>query len=121
MKKQDVLALVAIAVVLIAAGLVALAGNQNGETVGALPIFALCAAVAFGMQWSAFVPAFAFRTEKFFDLTGGLTYITVVVLAMVLAGNWDARSMILAAMVLIWAVRLGSFLFRRVLLSGGDR
>jgi steroid 5-alpha reductase family enzyme len=56
----------------------------------------------------------------FFDLTRSLTYITLVGLAVVAAGGWEPRSLVLAGFVLAWAVRLGSFLFARVLQSGGD-
>lgn len=71
-------------------------------------------------QWLAFVPAFRAQTEKYYDLTGALTYISITVLLVVLTPGVDARGLLLAAMVVAWAVRLGSFLFRRVSKHGKD-
>ena len=31
--------------------------------------------MVFVIQWIAYIPAFIFKTEKFYDLTGSLTYI----------------------------------------------
>jgi steroid 5-alpha reductase family enzyme len=120
MNKRSITPFAGIAVAAGIAGLVALAGSHHGESIGGFRVFALCAIAAFAIQWLAFIPAYLLRTEKFFDLTGSLTYITLVVFAVVAAGNWEPRSLVLAALVLAWAVRLGSFLFRRVLQSGGD-
>ena len=33
--------------------------------------------LAFAIQWIAFIPAYIFQTEKFYDLTGSLTYLSV--------------------------------------------
>ena len=85
-----------------------------------IPVFALLVVVAFLVQWLAFVPAFLLQTEKFYDLTGSLTYLTVTVLALVLGPVPDARALLLGMMVGIWATRLGTFLFRRALREGGD-
>jgi len=120
MNKRSITPFAGIAVSVGIAGLVALAGSDHGEAIGGFRVFALCAIGAFSIQWLAFIPAYFFKTEKFFDLTGGLTYITLVAFALLAAGNWDARSLVLAALVVAWAVRLGSFLFARVLRSGGD-
>ena len=120
MKKPDRNALVALPVVLAIAALVALAGSQGGSTVGGLPVFALCVIVAFAIQWVAFVPAYLLQSERFFDLTGGLTYITVAVVAVLFSDAPDARSYLLLAMVVIWAVRLASYLFLRIRKAGAD-
>ena len=120
MKKPDRNALVALPVVIVIAALVALAGSQGGSTVGGLPVFALCVIVAFVIQWVAFVPAYLLQTERFFDLTGGLTYITVAVVAVLFSDAPDARSYLLLAMVVIWAVRLASYLFLRIRRAGDD-
>ena len=120
MKKPDRNALVALPVVIIIAALVALAGSQGGSTIGGLPVFALCVIVAFVIQWVAFVPAYLLQTERFFDLTGGLTYITVAVVAVLFSDAPDARSYLLLAMVVIWAVRLASYLFLRIRKAGAD-
>jgi steroid 5-alpha reductase family enzyme len=99
---------------------VAVAGSQGGSTVGGFPVFALCVIVAFVIQWVVFVPSYLLQTERFFDLTGGLTYITVAVVAVLLSHAPDARSYLLLAMVVIWAVRLASYLFLRIRKAGAD-
>lgn len=106
-------------VVLLGVGL-AVAGSQGGATIGSVPVFAVAVAAAFVLQWLVFVPSFMARTERFFDLTGSLTYILVTLATLVLVGSWEPRRLLLAAVVLIWAVRLGSFLFGRVSRTGAD-
>jgi steroid 5-alpha reductase family enzyme len=76
--------------------------------------------LAFLIQWLAFIPAYGLQTEKFFDLTGSLTYISVSTLALILTQTLDGRSLLLWALVVIWAVRLGSFLFGRIKRAGKD-
>ena len=121
MKKSDRNALVALPVVVVIAALVALAGSQGGSTVGGIPVFALCVLLAFVIQWVAFVPAYLLQTERFFDITGSLTYITVMVVAVLLSAEPDARSWLLLGMVVIWAARLGSYLFVRIRKAGEDK
>ncbi len=120
MKKPDRNALVALPVVVLIAALVALAGSQGGATVGGIPVFALCVALAFVIQWVVFVPSYLLQTERFFDLTGSVTYITVTVAAVLLTPGADARSVLLLVLVAVWAVRLGSYLFRRIRRAGAD-
>lgn len=121
MNKEEQRSLIAIPIVLLIAAALAFAGSQGGYEVAGFPLFALCVALAFVIQWIAFIPAFLKQTEKFFDLTGSLTYITVVLAAVLFSPTVDGRSLLLGAMVLIWAIRLGSFLFRRIHAAGEDR
>ena len=103
--------------------LVALAGSQNGATLGGLPVFAIVVALAVLVQWLVFIPAFIFQTEKFFDITGSITYITVTGVALCYSRYsvpLDARSVLVAALVIIWAIRLGTFLFSRIQKAGKD-
>jgi steroid 5-alpha reductase family enzyme len=121
MKKEDQGSIIGVVVVvLIGAGL-AIAGSQGGHPVSGFPVYALCIAAAFLIQWIAFIPAWLNRTEKFYDLTGGITYTTVTLLAVLLTPDADARSLLLAGIVIVWAVRLASFLFLRIRAAGEDR
>lgn len=120
MTKQDRISLAVTLVVVAIGALVAIAGSQGGATIGALPAFAVAVAAAFVIQWAVYVHAWANRTEKYFDLTGSLTYITITVLLVVLTPGVDARGFLLAALVVIWAARLGTFLFRRISRAGKD-
>ena len=119
MKKTDRTSLVVLPIVIALGYLIALAGSQGGTTVAKYPVFALSVGLAFLIQWLAFIPAYLLQTEKFFDLTGGITYILVVLVTQYFSVI-DARSMLLSALVIVWAVRLGSFLFRRIHKAGKD-
>tara|TARA_B100000073_G_scaffold93023_1_gene73669 strand:- start:113 stop:958 length:846 start_codon:yes stop_codon:yes gene_type:complete len=80
--------------------------------------------LAFLIQWVAYIPAYTFQTEKFYDLTGTLTYLTVVWFTYMLsnsAGELKVGNLILALLISIWAVRLGSFLFLRIHKAGEDK
>ena len=101
--------------------LVALAGGDGGSRAGALSVFAWCVAIAYAMQWLAFVPAWLSHSERFFDLTGSATYLAVLGVALLGSGAGDLRSGLIAAMVAVWAVRLGLFLFLRIRRAGVDR
>ena len=107
-------------IALLAALLVGWAGSQHGYIVAGVPAMLLCVLFAFAVQWLVFIHAWRNRTERFFDLTGSLTYLSVLALALLL-GNADQRSLLIALLVAIWAARLGSFLFRRVSQAGHDR
>ncbi len=100
--------------------LVALAGSDGSSTVGSVSLFALCGLLAYVINWAVFVPSNLAKTEHYFDLTGSATYLTVVGVALLLADDLDTRAIIVGVMVAIWALRLGTFLFRRVRRAGKD-
>jgi len=79
--------------------------------------------LAYIIQWIAFVPAYMFQTEKFYDLTGSLTYTSVFAYCMYLAtlGTINWGSVIISILVIIWAGRLGTFLFTRIAKDGEDK
>ena len=120
MKDADKKALIALPIIILIGVGVALAGSQGSAKVAGLPLFGLGVAYAFVLNWVVFIFAYIFQTEKFFDLTGSLTYISLTVLAVLLSPVRDARSWLLMVLVLIWAGRLGSFLFMRIKRAGKD-
>jgi steroid 5-alpha reductase family enzyme len=120
MKKTDRTSLIIFPILILIGYLVALAGGQGGATLGGVPVFAIAVGLAFLIQWLVFIPSYIFQTEKFFDLTGGITYISVTILALAFSTGTDARSFLLAALVIIWAIRLGTFLFNRIHKAGKD-
>lgn len=99
---------------------VGLAGSSGGVTVGGLPLFLMCGVIAFVIQWLVFIPAYRYQTEKYYDLTGSLTYISLTLISLHFAPLLDGGRLLIAAMVMIWAVRLGSFLFARIRADGHD-
>lgn len=112
---------IAVIPVAIAIGLgLAAAGAQGGQSIGGIPLMYLVVAYAFGVQWLAFIPAILFRTERFYDLTGGYTYMSIALITGCLVKLPDARSLILLTCIFIWSARLGLFLFRRITRTGTD-
>ena len=120
MKTTDRNSLIVFPVLILIGILVALAGSQGGASAFGVPLFALSVGLAFLTQWLVFIPAYLMQTEKFFDLTGSITYISVITIAVIFSAKADARSILLAALVVIWAARLGSFLFSRIKKAGKD-
>ena len=120
MKTTDRNSLIAFPVLILVGFLVALAGSQGGASIAGVPLFASLVGLAFLIQWLVFIPAYLMQTEKFFDLTGSITYISVTLIAVFFSKAHDVRSILLAALVVIWAVRLGGFLFGRIQKAGKD-
>ncbi len=110
------LAWVGTALALIAAAAMAFAGRHPDTS-----LFALLVALAFIIQWIAFVPAYLRQTEHFYDLTGSLTFITLSVLALAFADDLDMRAGLIGGLTIIWALRLGTFLTLRIRRSGFDQ
>jgi len=111
---------ISIAVATVIGALISWAGSDGGDRFGVFPVFALCGVLAFAVNWAAFIPAAIKRTEHYYDLTGGITYITVTVVAVSLSSSLDLRSAIVAGMVMFWSIRLASFLFMRISRAGKD-
>ncbi len=120
MKTTDRNALIVFPVLILTGLLLAIAGSQGGNRIAGIPVLALLVGLAFLIQWLVFIPAYWRQTEKFFDLTGSLTYITVITLALLLSTGVDGRAILVWALVVIWAVRLGTFLFSRIKRAGKD-
>ena len=73
--------------------------------------------MTFVIQWIAYIPAFFFKTEKFYDLTGSLTYIVTILFALYASDsfrNLNLGNVFVGLAIIIWAIRLGSFLFMRI-------
>ncbi|MEM9839768.1 MAG: DUF1295 domain-containing protein [Pseudomonadota bacterium] len=85
------------------------------------PLFGLFVIIAFGINWLVFIPSAIARTEKFYDLTGSLTYLSLIAAAAFLTMPLDVRGTIVAVCVAVWALRLGTFLFSRIRRDGEDR
>ncbi|KAF2243847.1 DUF1295-domain-containing protein [Trematosphaeria pertusa] len=102
-------------------------------------------ALAYGIQTAVAVPSIAGQTERFYDLSGSLTYLSCTALSLFLPylrarsagaitgglaeylsapapgqGLWWWRQAVLSAAVGMWATRLGSFLFKRITSDGTD-
>ncbi|MEO0493325.1 MAG: DUF1295 domain-containing protein [Actinomycetota bacterium] len=113
-------AVIGIIVAAVLGSIISTLGGDGGEELGGLPTFAWLVIIAFGVNIAVFVPSFLAKTEHYYDLTGSLTYLTVTLVALITAEDRDLRTVLFAVLIVLWAGRLGSFLFRRVRRDGGD-
>jgi steroid 5-alpha reductase family enzyme len=120
MSNQKHVSLLGITVSIVVGVLVMLAGSDGSSKVGSISVFALCGLLAYIINWIVFVPSNIAQTEHYFDLAGSVTYLSLTAVAVAATPELDARSTIVAAMVALWAIRLGAFLFRRVKRDGRD-
>ena len=119
-KRSNAQILIAIVISIALGALISWAGSDGGDRVDSIPVFALCGALAFTVNWLAFIPSALVQTERYYDLVGGITYISVTLLAVAVSGDLDLRAALVAAMVMFWALRLSTFLFRRISRDGKD-
>ena len=117
---QNKITIPASIIVIFLSSLIALAGSQESISISNIPLFGLVVILIFIIQWFVFIPSFINRTEHFFDLTGSLTFISTVLFTLMVIPEIYLRDVVIALLVIIWAVRLGSFLFLRVRKDGGD-
>lgn len=113
-------ALIATSIILAIAIGLAFAGSSNSQQIGGFPVFAICIILAFLIHWIAFIPAMFNQTEKYFDLTGGISNVALPLVATLLTPNVDIRGWLLAFLIVVWGGRLGMFLFRRIQAAGHD-
>ena len=115
-----------IIIIICFASIIALGGSHNSMTYNGYPILFFCLSASFLVHWIIFIPSFLATTEKFYDITGTLAYLITLYLASVLTSyssgaSLEPRTLIIIGMVAFWALRLGIFLFIRVLKVGEDR
>ena len=114
--------IVVMSVFFITALMVGAVGNNSVKLNGYSAVL-YCAVICIGMQWIAWIPASAAKTERFYDLTGGLTYLVVVGFSLWAGSLSEApslREFIVSFLVVIWALRLSSFLYFRIHRTGKD-
>ena len=74
------------------------------------------------IHWLAFIPALIFKTEKFYDLTGSICYAFSAIYVYIQSyGMFLSLSLFISLAILIWTLRLGSFLLKRVMDAGEDK
>jgi len=93
----------------------------NGVTIGFwAPL------ISHGIQWVACTAhAYPWQTERYYDFMGAVTYTTLTLftlgLTVVKYTKVAARQIIASVLVLVWAFRLGSFLYSRIKKDGKDK
>ena len=90
MAQKDVVSILGFFGALSIIAVIAAAGSQGSTEFAGWPVFAICGVLALGVQWLIFVPSFIKQTEHYFDLTGSLTYISIMLVGVLLSGA-DAR------------------------------
>ena len=109
--------------VLIITSLIVIAVDDNSVSLNGYSAVHYSAAICLGIQWLAWIPASLAKSERFYDLTGGLTYLTVVGFTLWAGSQSEspsARELIVSLLVVIWALRLSSFLYLRIHRAGKD-
>ena len=96
-------------------------GDTTGAELYGLPFMLALALGVFVIQWVGLIHARTFETEKFYDLVGSISYIGVTAFVVSTVESVGLRQQIIAVAVIVWALRLGPFLFRRVLAVGEDQ
>ena len=98
-------------------------GSVGSLVLNGYPLFILCACIPFIIHWIVFIPSMIKQTEHYFDLMGSISYVMTCVVSLylvTLSTDLSLRSIIIASLITIWAIRLGSFLFLRVKREGRD-
>lgn len=77
-------------------------------------------AVSVGVQWVGWAGAAYLQTEKFYDLVGSGTFLLVARLSYARSAG-TLRQKVVSLLIMVWACRLGTFLFHRVMKVGEDK
>ena len=121
---QDVrLTSIVLVVVLTTTVLMVTATKGGAAEFQGISMVTFTAILCFGVQMMAWVPASFLQTERFYDLTGGFTYIILAIATLMLGAKEEdpsTRELIVTALVIVWAIRLSSFLFLRIHHAGKD-
>jgi steroid 5-alpha reductase family enzyme len=112
--------IIAITFFLICIGLINVAGQNIEIEIRGMNAFTFILIIAVLLQVIFFIPSFLLKTEKYYDLVGSLTYITTISLAYFSVENKTMIDSIIYFYVMVWALRLGIYLFRRVRNDGKD-
>ena len=109
--------------VLVITSLIVIAVDDNSVSLNDYSAVLYSASICLGIQWLAWIPASLAKSERYYDLTGGLTYLTVVGFTLWAGSQSEspsARELIVSLLVVIWALRLSSFLYLRIHRTGKD-
>ena len=79
--------------------------------------------LSFIIHWLLFIPAYVYKTEKFYDLTGTISYISIVLYVLLSStdGIINFGNIIVSSLIIMWTLRLGTFLFTRIKKAGEDK
>ena len=90
-----------------------------------IPIFILIMSSIYFIHWIVFLPSFIIRSEKYFDITGTFAYLfslSLIFYFLITTQNViKLRSLTVFMLISIWSIRLGYFLFSRIIREKQDK
>jgi steroid 5-alpha reductase family enzyme len=117
--------LFAIVACILTAYFVAIAATVQEAFLFGTPIILLCATTSFAVHWFIAIPFLLNGSEKYFDFTGMIATLLVVGISIFSLFNsgqeTSVRSIIVAVFVSVWTLRLGTFLYKRIVKRGEDK
>ncbi len=96
------------------------AAPENMNFLG-YPLLPLTAVAIFILQWLGFLHAYSYQTDQTYDLFGSLSFIFTTVGLLIASAPISEVQLIISMCIIIWASRLGGFLFSRVRSVGEDQ
>ena len=104
---------------------VATSATVPGVMLYGIPVVLCCAGASFMIHWIVAIPSLVASSEKYFDFTGMVATLLLVatsIFALLSQGEQvSMRSTVVAVFVSIWTLRLGTFLYIRIVKSGEDK
>lgn len=70
--------------------------------------------IVFVLNFSGFLFGYFLKTDRFTDIIYSLSFVCAVIAGLIFFQNIFLPHLILSGMVILWAVRLGAFLFSRI-------
>ena len=89
-------------------------GSNITSTILSINSFIFLLILSVLIQVIFFVPSFILKTEKLYDLIGSSTYVVVISFAYFYLSDKTITDTILFLFVLVWGIRLGTYLFMRI-------
>ena len=98
--------------------------SDNSISINGYPVLLYCVLISFTIHLIIFIPSAIMKNEKFYDFTGMIAYLSIIIFAIqqkyIQIHSIDIYSLVLSILISIWTLRLGIFLFYRVLKVGED-
>ena len=98
--------------------------SDNSISISGYHVLLYCVMISFTIHLIIFIPSAIMKNEKFYDFTGMIAYLSIIIFALqqkyIQIHSIDLYSLVLSLLISIWTLRLGIFLFYRVLKVGED-
>jgi len=111
---KEIRSVITSVIFLFAIYLISFLGINIKSTIQEINSFTFLLILSVLIQVIFFIPSYIFKTEKLYDLIGSSTYIVLVSLGYYSISNKTITDTILFIVVLIWGIRLGTYLFKRI-------